>query len=178
VRPQLEDPSLIADSVLRARNMSLEPNPGSDDSPETLGANDENSHNKSFNSTISNESEEARDDDSGYANDEENSFTNSQKSRSSPVHLLSRSEEAEAEADSKSFSSFRFSSKLREGLDHLVYRATAPIGSLPSPSPSSSFSSSLIGKGSSNSLLVFAAKERSASTSRPSHLSLITGSGG
>lgn len=160
--------------------MSLEPNPGSDDSPESLGANDENSHNKSFNSTISNESEEARDDDSGYANDEENSFTNSQKSRSSPVHILSRSEEAEAEveaeaeADSKSFSSFRFSSKLREGLDHLVYRATAPVGSLPSPS----FSSSLIGKGSSNSLLVFAAKERSASTSRPSHLSLMTGSGG
>jgi hypothetical protein len=178
VKPQLDEPS---DLYLEAKNLnlqSIDESPPS--SPILLGAaaHDETGHNKSFNSTISTDTRGDGDDESGYAVDEENSFTNSQKSYS-PVHVypsthpqeeaaavhaaLNESRESDEEVaesesviepESKSSSAFRFSSKLREGLD-LIYRAAsaAPLSSASPPS-------FLKQKGSANSLLTLAAKER------------------
>lgn len=132
VKPQLDDPSIIADSLIRARNISLE------------------SSNKDGNSEESASSPEkvtARPVDEGAITEEKSDLNHEESGvEGNKLNEYSEDPSPEAENETKSgLSAFKFSSKIREGLD-IIYRATVP--------PSGN------GKGSSNSLLALAEKEK------------------
>lgn len=116
----LEDPSIIADSLIKARKISLE-NVGRDESWEDMTT--------PIEKLVSRNGDQITQPINGVAEDN-----------------LKIDPSPESDHDAKSFAAFKFSSKIREGLD-IIYRAAAV--------PPSSNS-----KGSSNSLLALAEKEK------------------